>query len=204
MSKEKVILVDENDTQVGLMPKLEAHQKGLLHRAFSIFIFNSNHQLLLQKRAISKYHSGGLWTNTCCSHPREGEETINAANRRLIEEMGIKTNLRKVFDFIYKAELDNELTENEFDHVFYGIYNEDPIINTEEADDFKWIDMETLNNDIAINGQNYTVWFKIAFDYFYKYLMLPISYTDLIGLMKRIKKSLVSVQIKIFMVITMN
>ena len=170
MSKEKVILVDENDTQVGLMPKLEAHQKGLLHRAFSIFIFNSNHQLLLQKRAISKYHSGGLWTNTCCSHPREGEETINAANRRLIEEMGIKTNLRKVFDFIYKAELDNELTENEFDHVFYGIYNENPIINTEEADDFKWIDMETLNNDIAINGQNYTVWFKIAFDYFYKYL----------------------------------
>ena len=170
MSKEKVILVDENDTQVGLMPKLEAHQKGLLHRAFSIFIFNSNHQLLLQKRAISKYHSGGLWTNTCCSHPREGEETINAANRRLIEEMGIKTNLRKVFDFIYKAELDNELTENEFDHVFYGIYNEDPIINTEEADDFKCIDMETLNNDIAINGQNYTVWFKIAFDYFYKYL----------------------------------
>ena len=170
MSKEKVILVDENDTQVGLMPKLEAHQKGLLHRAFSIFIFNSNHQLLLQKRAISKYHSGGLWTNTCCSHPREGEETINAANRRLIEEMGIKTNLRKVFDFIYKAELDNELIENEFDHVFYGLYNEDPIINTKEADDFKWIDMETLNNDIAINGQNYTVWFKIAFDYFYKYL----------------------------------
>ena len=170
MSKEKVILVDENDTQVGLMPKLEAHQKGLLHRAFSVFIFNSNHQLLLQKRAVSKYHSGGLWTNTCCSHPREGEETINAANRRLIEEMGIKTNLRKVFDFIYKAELDNELIENEFDHVFYGLYNEDPIINTEEADDFKWIDMETLNNDIALNGQNYTVWFKIAFDYFYKYL----------------------------------
>ena len=170
MSKEKVILVDENDTPVGLMPKLEAHQKGILHRAFSVFIFNSNHQLLLQKRAVSKYHSGGLWTNTCCSHPREGEETIDAANRRLIEEMGIKTNLRKVFDFIYKAELDNELTENEFDHVYYGVYDEDPTINTEEADDFKWIDMETLNNDIALNGQNYTVWFKIAFDYFYKYL----------------------------------
>ena len=170
MSKEKVILVDENDTQVGLMPKLEAHQKGILHRAFSVFIFNSNYQLLLQKRAVSKYHSGGLWTNTCCSHPREGEETIDAANRRLIEEMGIKTNLRKVFDFIYKAELDNELTENEFDHVYYGVYDEDNTINTEEADDFKWIDMETLNNDIALNGQNYTVWFKIAFDYFYKYL----------------------------------
>ena len=170
MKEELVILVDENDNQIGLMPKMEAHEKAVLHRAFSVFIFNSNHQLLLQKRAVSKYHSGGLWTNTCCSHPREGEETINAANRRLIEEMGIKTNLRKVFDFIYKAELDNELTENEFDHVFYGLYNEDPIINTEEADDFKWIDMETLNNDITVNGQNYTVWFKIAFDYFYKYL----------------------------------
>ena len=170
MSKEKVILVDENDTQVGLMPKLEAHQKGLLHRAFSVFIFNSNHQLLLQKRAVSKYHSGGLWTNTCCSHPREGEETINAANRRLIEEMGIKTNLRKVFDFIYKAELDNELTENEFDHVFYGVYDENPILNKEEADDYKWVDMETISNDIIRNSDNYTVWFKIAFDYFYKYL----------------------------------
>jgi len=170
MSKEKVILVDENDIQVGLMPKLEAHQKGLLHRAFSIFIFNSNYELLLQKRAISKYHSGGLWTNTCCSHPREGENTLDAANRRLLEEMGIKTNLRKVFDFTYKADLDNELTENEFDHVYYGIYNEDPVINFDEADDYKWIDMETLNNDINLNGQNYTVWFKIAFDYFYKYL----------------------------------
>ena len=170
MSKEKVILVDENDIQVGLMPKLEAHQKGLLHRAFSIFIFNSNYELLLQKRAISKYHSGGLWTNTCCSHPREGENTLDAANRRLLEEMGIKTNLRKVFDFIYKADLDNELTENEFDHVYYGIYNEDPVINFDEADDYKWIDMETLSNDITLNGKNYTVWFKIAFDYFYRYL----------------------------------
>ena len=137
MSKEKVILVDENDTQVGLMPKLEAHQKGLLHRAFSVFIFNSNHQLLLQKRAVSKYHSGGLWTNTCCSHPREGEETINAANRRLIEEMGIKTNLRKVFDFIYKAELDNELIENEFDHVFY-------------------VTELRLNNNLSVTSFNFT------------------------------------------------
>ena len=170
MSYKNVVLVDKEDREVGVMEKLEAHQKGLLHRAFSIFIFNDNDEMLLQKRALGKYHSGGLWTNTCCSHPREGEETINAANRRLIEEMGIKTNLRKVFDFIYKAELDNELTENEFDHVFYGLYNEDPIINTEEADDFKWIDMETLNNDITANCQNYTVWFKIAFDYFYKYL----------------------------------
>ena len=170
MSKENVILVDENDNQVGLMPKLEAHEKGLLHRAFSIFIFNSKYELLLQKRASSKYHSGGLWTNTCCSHPREGEDTTDAANRRLIEEMGIETSLRKVHDFIYKAELDNNLTEHEFDHVFYGVYNEDPVINKDEADDFKWIDMGLLNEDIKINGDNYTVWFKIAFEYFYNYL----------------------------------
>ena len=117
MSIEKVILVDENDNQVGLMPKLEAHQKGLLHRAFSIFIFNSKYELLLQKRASSKYHSGGLWTNTCCSHPREGEDILDAAKRRLFEEMGIETSLRKVHDFIYKAELDNDLTEHEFDQI---------------------------------------------------------------------------------------
>ena len=170
MSIEKVILVDENDNQVGLMPKLEAHQKGLLHRAFSVFIFNSKYELLLQKRASSKYHSGGLWTNTCCSHPREGEDTLDAANRRLIEEMGIETSLRKVHDFIYKAELDNNLTEHEFDHVFYGVYNEDPEINPAEADDFKWIDMDSLYEDIKKNGDIYTVWFKIAFEYFYNYL----------------------------------
>ena len=170
MSKESVILADKNDNQVGLMPKLEAHQKGVLHRAFSIFIFNSKYELLLQKRASSKYHSGGLWTNTCCSHPREGEDTLDAANRRLDEEMGIKTSLRKVYDFIYKAELDNQLTEYEFDHVFYGVCDRDPKLNKDEAEDFKWIDMETLNNDIIKNEDNYTVWFKIAFEYFYNYL----------------------------------
>jgi len=170
MSMENVILVDEKDNQVGLMPKLEAHQKGLLHRAFSVFIFNSDYKLLLQKRASSKYHSGGLWTNTCCSHPRDGEDIIDAANRRLNEEMGIKTSLRKVFDFIYTAKLDNNLIENEFDHVFYGVYDIDPIINKDEAEDFKWVDMETLKNDIENNKDQYTVWFKIAFDYFYNYL----------------------------------
>ncbi len=170
MSEEKVILVDKNDNQVGLMPKLEAHEKGVLHRAFSIFIFNSKYELLLQKRASSKYHSGGLWTNTCCSHPREGEDILDAANRRLDEEMGITASLRKVYDFIYKAELDNQLTEHEFDHVFYGVFDNDPILNKEEAEDFKWVDMETLNNDIIKNEDNYTVWFKIAFEYFYNYL----------------------------------
>jgi len=170
MSEEKVILVDKNDNQVGLMPKLEAHEKGILHRAFSIFIFNSKYELLLQKRASSKYHSGGLWTNTCCSHPREGEDTLDAANRRLDEEMGIKTSLRKVYDFIYKAELDNQLTEYELDHVFYGVFDKDPLLNKDEAEDFKWVDMETLNNDIIKNEDNYTVWFKIAFEYFYNYL----------------------------------
>ena len=170
MSEEKVILVDKNDNQVGLMPKLEAHEKGVLHRAFSIFIFNSKYELLLQKRSSSKYHSGGLWTNTCCSHPREGEDILDAANRRLDEEMGIKTSLRKVYDFIYKAELDNQLTEHEFDHVFYGVFDNDPILNIDEAEDFKWVDMETLNNDIIKDEDNYTVWFKIAFEYFYNYL----------------------------------
>ena len=170
MSEDNVILVDKNDNQVGLMPKLEAHQKGVLHRAFSIFIFNNKYELLLQKRASSKYHSGGLWTNTCCSHPRENEDILDAANRRLIEEMGIETSLRKVYEFTYKAELDNDLIEHEFDHVFYGVYNEDPSINTDEAEGFKWIDMDSLNEDIKTNGHIYTVWFKIAFEYFYNYL----------------------------------
>ena len=170
MSEEKVILVDKNDNQVGFMPKLEAHQKGVLHRAFSIFIFNNKYELLLQKRASSKYHSGGLWTNTCCSHPREDEDILDAANRRLIEEMCIENSLRKVYEFKYKAELDNDLTEHEFDHVFYGVYNEDPEINPDEADDFKWIDMDSLYDDIKKNGDIYTVWFKIAFEYFYNYL----------------------------------
>ena len=170
MSEDNVILVDKNDNQVGLMPKLEAHQKGVLHRAFSVFIFNNKYELLLQKRSFSKYHSGGLWTNTCCSHPREDEDILDAANRRLIEEMGIETSLRKVYEFTYKAELDNDLIEHEFDHVFYGVYNEDPSINTDEAEGFKWIDMDSLNEDIKTNGDIYTVWFKIAFEYFYNYL----------------------------------
>ena len=161
MSKENVILVDEKDNQVGLMPKLEAHEKGLLHRAFSIFIFNNKYQLLLQKRAVSKYHSGGLWTNTCCSHPKEGEDTLSAAIRRLNEEMGIKTSLRKVYDFIYRAEVGNSLIEHEFDHILLGVYNGIPKINPDEVDEWKWISIAELCIDIQKNPEKYTVWFKI-------------------------------------------
>ena len=123
---EEVVLVNEKDEAIGTMEKMAAHEKALLHRAFSVFVFNKNGDLLMQQRAHSKYHSGGLWTNTCCSHPRPGEHVADAANRRLQEEMGFTTSLNKAFDFTYKAAFDNGLTEHEFDHVFIGIY-EGPI-----------------------------------------------------------------------------
>jgi len=168
MSEEKVVLVDKNDNQIGLMSKMEAHQKGTLHRAFSIFLFNSENQILLQKRSSNKYHSGGLWTNTCCSHPRNGESVINAGNRRLFEEMGIKTELKEAFNFTYKAELENGLIEHEYDHVLIGEFNGNPILNKDEAEDWKWISMEDVRKDIVENETDYTVWFLIAFEYFYK------------------------------------
>ena len=163
MSEEKVILVDVNDQPIGLMNKQEAHVKGVLHRAFSVFIFNSNNQLLLQQRALHKYHSGGLWTNTCCSHPRDGESTLEAANRRLMEEMGMTCSLDKKFDFIYKAKFDNDLYEHEFDHVFFGFSNDKPIINTEEVASFKYISLDDLRTEIKLNPHLYTEWFKICF-----------------------------------------
>ena len=168
MSGEKVVLVDKNDNQIGLMSKMEAHQKGTLHRAFSIFLFNSENQILLQKRSSNKYHSGGLWTNTCCSHPRDEESVIDAGNRRLFEEMGIKTELKEAFNFTYKAELENGLIEHEYDHVLIGEFNGTPILNKDEAEDWKWISMEDVRKDIVENETDYTVWFVIAFEYFYK------------------------------------
>jgi isopentenyl-diphosphate delta-isomerase len=158
--ESQVILVDENDVPIGVMEKLEAHQKGLLHRAFSIFIFNSKGEVLLQKRALHKYHSGGLWTNACCSHPKPNEGNEEAAHRRLMEEMGFDCVLEKKFHFIYKAKLNNELTEHELDHVFVGIYDKEPLINLDEVADWKYTNPELLLQDIKNNPENYTYWFK--------------------------------------------
>ncbi len=154
-------MVDEKDNQIGTGEKLKAHQDSKLHRAFSIFIFNSKGELLLQKRAKSKYHSGGLWSNTCCSHPRPDQDIKKEAKRRLMEEMGIDCNLKGVFNFIYKANL-GTLTEHEFDHVFVGKFDGNPKPNKEEAEDWKWIDMDELRKEIDKNPEKYTPWLKIA------------------------------------------
>lgn len=166
---EHVILVDAQDRELGLMEKLEAHQKGLLHRAFSIFILNEKKELLLQKRAYTKYHSGGLWTNTCCSHPRKGEDIEDAAHRRLIEEMGFDCALNKIFDFTYMAEFEDGLKEHEFDHVFIGYYNKDPDINPLEVAEFKWMSLEDIQKDLSQNPEKYTAWFRIVFNRFYNH-----------------------------------
>jgi isopentenyl-diphosphate Delta-isomerase len=167
---ENVILVDKLDNPVGEMEKMEAHEKAILHRAFSVFVFNDNDELMLQQRAFTKYHSPGLWTNTCCSHPRPGEDTEAAAHRRLIEEMGFDCEVEKIFDFIYKAGLDKGLTEHEFDHVFVGRYNQPPVINTQEAESWKWMKMDAIAEDMKSNPESYTVWFRIAFDRVFDYL----------------------------------
>jgi isopentenyl-diphosphate delta-isomerase len=162
MAEEKVILVDENDRQLGLMGKLEAHKKGLLHRAFSIFIFNRKGELLIQQRALTKYHSAGEWANTCCSHQREGESTLEAAHRRLHEEMGFDTELKEVFSFTYKQKFGNGLTEHEFDHVVFGKYDQIPVPNPEEVADWKYISLSDLEKDIQLHPENYTIWLRIA------------------------------------------
>jgi isopentenyl-diphosphate delta-isomerase len=163
METEQVILVDENDNPVGVAEKMVAHREGLLHRAFSIFIFNSKGEMLLQQRALDKYHSGGLWTNACCSHPNPGEETLAAAQRRLKEEMGFEVAVEKVFDLRYRSVFDNGLTEHEFDHVFAGEYDNRFEFNKKEVMDFCYKDMEELRNSLQTHPEKYTTWFHLAF-----------------------------------------
>jgi isopentenyl-diphosphate Delta-isomerase len=170
MIEENVILVNERDEPIGLMPKMEAHEKAVLHRAFSVFVLNSKNEIMLQQRAHHKYHSPLLWTNTCCSHQREGETNIQAGSRRLFEEMGFQTELKELFHFIYKAPFDNGLTEHELDHVMIGYYNEAPSINPEEVEAWKWMPIEAVKEDIQNNSDLYTIWFKIIFDEFYHFL----------------------------------
>ena len=162
--EELVVLVDEKDNQVGLMPKIEAHEKAVLHRAFSVFIFNNEGKLMLQQRAADKYHSPLLWTNTCCSHQREGETNLEAGKRRLEEEMGFTTDLKEVFWFVYKAPFENGLTEHELDHVMVGYYDEAPKINKEEVASYKWMSLIDVKKSIEKNPKEYTEWFKIIFD----------------------------------------
>ncbi len=166
--EEQVILVNERDEKIGLMPKLEAHQKGILHRAFSIFVFNDHNELMLQQRALNKYHSPGLWTNTCCSHQRDGETSLEAGKRRLEEEMGFITPLKETDSFIYKTPFDNGLTEHELDHILVGNYNGIPEINQAEVASWKWITLEQIQKDIQINPDDYTAWFKIIIDKFHQ------------------------------------
>lgn len=170
MQEENVILVNEQDQPIGLMPKLEAHQKAVLHRAFSVFILNDQNEIMLQQRAHHKYHSPLLWTNTCCSHQREGESNIQAGTRRLQEEMGFTATLTELFHFIYKAPFDNGLTEHELDHVMIGRYNGRPNINPDEVEDWKWMSVEEVQKSMQSHPEQYTVWFRIIFDEFYHYL----------------------------------
>jgi isopentenyl-diphosphate delta-isomerase len=160
---EQVILVDKEDCEIGVMEKMEAHKQSILHRAFSIFLFNPQGKILLQQRALTKYHSAGLWTNTCCSHPRPGETLENAVARRLMEEMGITTKVSKAFDFIYQAELPDNLNEYEFDHVFIGNYDDEVRPNHLEVANFVYQSIEEVEANLQSHPEKYTVWFKIAF-----------------------------------------
>ncbi len=158
-----VIQVDKTDQFLGVMEKMEAHEKGVLHRAVSVLIFNSNGDMLLQRRAFDKYHSGGLWSNAACTHPSPGETTLQASDRRLKEEMGISANLSHLYSFIYKVQLDNNLTEHELDHVFVGVTDEVPILNPEEAMSYKYISIQEIQEDLKNYGDRYSAWFKMIF-----------------------------------------
>ncbi len=166
----RLILVDENDVPLGTAEKMEAHEKALLHRAFSVFIFNSKGEMLLQQRAINKYHSGGLWTNACCSHPYVEQDTLAAAEKRLQEEMGFSTSLIKSFEFVYKANFENGLTEYEYDHVFIGKYDGPIAADKDEVEDFCFMSIPALKESIELYPQKYTEWFKIAFPKLENYL----------------------------------
>tara|TARA_R110002050_G_scaffold286121_3_gene436441 strand:- start:44120 stop:44653 length:534 start_codon:yes stop_codon:yes gene_type:complete len=170
LREEHVILVNELNEQIGTMAKMEAHEKAVLHRAFSVFVMNNKGETMLQQRAAHKYHSPLLWTNTCCSHQRVGESNIDAGKRRLQEEMGFVTELEELFSFIYKAPFDNGLTEHELDHVMIGSYTKNPIINMEEVADWKWMKPEAIKIDISQHPDNYTAWFKIIFEKFYSHI----------------------------------
>jgi len=170
MTEEQVILVNEQDEPIGLMAKMEAHEKALLHRAFSVFVVNSKNEIMLQQRAAHKYHSPLLWTNTTCSHQRAGESNLEAGTRRLQEEMGFTTPLKELFWFIYKAPFDNGLTEHELDHVMIGLYDGEPNLNPEEAESWKWMAIEAVRDDMKLQPELYTVWFRIIFDEFYHFL----------------------------------
>jgi isopentenyl-diphosphate delta-isomerase len=161
--KQEVILVNEKDEPIGTMEKIEAHRKAVLHRAFSIFIFNSKGEMLLQQRALNKYHSAGLWTNACCSHPAPGEATADAAHRRLQEELGFYTGLEKIFDFTYQTAFDNGLIEHEFDHVFTGVYEQRINPNPEEVKDVCYKSLDDIQQSLQTHPQKYTSWFHIAF-----------------------------------------
>jgi isopentenyl-diphosphate delta-isomerase len=162
---EKVILVNEKDEQVGTEEKMKAHSNGgILHRAFSIFVFNSRGELMLQRRALTKYHSKGLWTNTVCSHPREGESILDASHRRLMEEMGFDCPLAEKFSFTYHENAGSELTEWEYDHVLFGAYEAEPKPNHEEVDAWKWVTLDELKKDVAEHPERYTAWLKIVLD----------------------------------------
>lgn len=160
---EEVILVDDQDRPIGTMEKMEAHEKGLLHRAFSIFVFNSDDELLLHQRAFGKYHSGGLWTNTCCSHPRPGETVLEAGHRRLMEEMGMTCDLEERFSFVYRSELDKGLIEHELDHVIFGISDELPVLNPEEVAAYRYASLEEISEEMRDDPDLFTEWFKICF-----------------------------------------
>ena len=162
--QKNVILVNSEDQKIGLMPKLEAHKRGILHRAFSVLIFNKKGELLIQQRALNKYHTPGLWSNTCCSHQIDGETNIEAGKRRLFEEMGFEVELFNFDSFIYNAYFENGLIEYEFDHILVGIFEGTPLINKNEVNDFKWITFDKLQNEIYSSPQNYTVWFRIIFE----------------------------------------